>query len=433
MDLTGYAGPKNGTLQDSCFQEVDIVKDEEIFRWCQRDHLSIDGTRIYMDIPGNTANLTGHTAGNGTAGRPWDYSHMNSVDLTDDGDYLVSIRHFDQIVKIAGLNNSHGLEAGNILWRLGGNASDFALTKEAYFTRQHLASASSTSQNETMVLLFNNAYEGANRASANHSSALLLRVNNETKEAVLEHEYAHPKGMLAGAEGSAQLLHNENVFVGWGTLPDLSEYQHDGTLLLHGRLMLEQTHSYRAFKSPWVGKPQYPPKLLAYRRSASSLISSTPLCAYVSWNGATEVRTWRFFVGNTTDGPWQFAGTFPKSGFETKARLQPGAATPWVSVEALDVDDNVIGEAYAKTFIPSWSARSECSEDGCVDGFEYVETNSCGDRCGGPPFRYIVFGVGSFILLLESIAYLLGGSLLHHIVPPSRKKRKYMLLHTGDG
>ena len=49
--------------------------------------------------------------------------------------------------------------------------------------------------------------------------------------------------------------------------------------------------SYRAFKHPWVGKPERPPDIYSEIVSAEN---STLTVIYVSWNGDTQTVTWNF-------------------------------------------------------------------------------------------------------------------------------------------
>jgi hypothetical protein len=67
---------------------------------------------------------------------------------------------------------------------------------------------------------------------------------------------------------------------------------------------------------------------------------------YASWNGATEVASWRVLAGSspTTLVPVSNA---PKTGFETAIPLSAAATTttagPYFAVEALDSAAAVIG------------------------------------------------------------------------------------------
>lgn len=71
-------------------------------------------------------------------------------------------------------------------------------------------------------------------------------------------------------------------------------------------------HSYRAFKSPWTAYPTTTP-------SFAMSNSSTPE-AYVSWNGATEVSTWKVLGGTSLDDLSELSVT-RRLGFETKLNV----------------------------------------------------------------------------------------------------------------
>ena len=58
--------------------------------------------------------------------------------------------------------------------------------------------------------------------------------------------------------------------------------------------------------------------------------------AYVSWNGATEVRKWQLLAGPKKQA-LRPVNTVRKKGFETAIRLKTDA--PWVAVRALDRKD----------------------------------------------------------------------------------------------
>jgi len=73
--------------------------------------------------------------------------------------------------------------------------------------------------------------------------------------------------------------------------------------------------NYRAYTAPWVGTPRDKPALVAQPQSQNV---STPLVAYVSWNGATEVKSWRFWGSTAQSGPFYTLASVAKSGFETQ-------------------------------------------------------------------------------------------------------------------
>ena len=59
-----------------------------------------------------------------------DYFHLNSIDVDTDGNLLVSARNTSTIYKV-------DRKSGEVLWRLGGMKSDFAVDPAASFAYQH--------------------------------------------------------------------------------------------------------------------------------------------------------------------------------------------------------------------------------------------------------------------------------------------------------
>lgn len=421
MDLTPYAGRRDGYILDGCFQEVDVVTGRQLFRWCALEHLPITETLLYLNIPENKENYSEPIGGQGLPTIPWDWFHFNSVDKNEEGDYLISGRHLDQVLKIAGKSNPHGLRGGSIIWRLNGKSNDFEMLDNFTFSRQHHVRFVKTEASETTIALFNNGWEVRNRDGfANHaSSGQIITVNNETMQARLVHEYIHPDEGLTIAQGSMHVTPNENAIVGWGTLPQLSEYSPDGTLIFHAHFSEAKARNYRAWKFPFVGKPTWPPKLLAYSLTCSNSGPDSPLMAYVSWNGATEVAAWRFYVSTTSQtGPWLPAGTFPKTGFETKANLTGSvfggfsAFAPFVSVEALNENGVVLGSVSTDTFVPSPAYEDACDAEGCGgEGsyFKYRPDQSCASSTCGVNLIPAVIVFILVVIGIESLVYLADG------------------------
>jgi hypothetical protein len=62
----------------------------------------------------------------------------------------------------------------------------------------------------------------------------------------------------------------------------------------------------------------------------------------VSWNGATQVASWRVLAGASA-GALSPVGTVAKSGFQTT--LTASSAGPYVAVQALNAAGPVIGSS----------------------------------------------------------------------------------------
>ena len=93
--------------------------------------------------------------------------------------------------------------------------------------------------------------------------------------------------------GDTQPLPNGNVFIGWGSEPYFSEFSPSGKLLLEGELPGPDL-TYRATLDQWTGLPLDPP-------AGAALSSGAAGTVYASWNGATQVVSWRVLAGPSPD------------------------------------------------------------------------------------------------------------------------------------
>jgi hypothetical protein len=151
--------------------------------------------------------------------------------------------------------------------------------------------------------------------------------------ATVETQYEHPDGISAGAQGNMQVLPGGNIMIGWGSEPIVSEFAADGTLLLDVRFP-EEKQSYRAYRLEWVGQPKDGPNVVAESTDGGVNV-------FVSWNGATEVASWRVLAGDTKDDLAAVGKETPRSGFETEIAVEGTAG--FYAVEALDAAGKVLG------------------------------------------------------------------------------------------
>jgi hypothetical protein len=157
-----------------------------------------------------------------------------------------------------------------------------------------------------------------------------------------------------------QVLENKNVFIGWGSEPYVSEYLEDRTLVLHASFD-GLGENYRAFKQDWVGKPSDSPTLWTYAHTKRS-----QTVFYVSWNGATEVRSWNFYVRTESGRDFVLVGSKEKTGFETKF------TTPEYFQEALAVavaanGTNLSNSSVVSTWMPGVELGARCDEWSCQE------------------------------------------------------------------
>lgn len=336
-------------IMESIFQEVNTTSGEVIFEWRSLDHVEPGASDTLPD--------TTDTSGSGlSAHHPWDYFHINSIDKNADGDYLVSSRHTSCIYKISGKD-------GHVIWRLNGYRPSFRNTNFG-FSKQHDARWVSENKTHTVVSFYNNGFNGYNRTQE-HSSGMIVVIDHEAKEATMIHEYNAPdNGMSSSSQGSTQVLPNKNVFQGWGNNCFISEHDEDGKLLLWGYIALSNTMNYRALKYNWDAEPADVPAVWAYSKHASN---QEDTAFYVSWNGATRVKTWRFWGSNEHNGTFVEIANTTKNGFETTFMHKGFHA--WIKAEAIDVNGTGIKNSTSTlTFVPGPELRPFCQDHSCQLG-----------------------------------------------------------------
>jgi outer membrane protein assembly factor BamB len=306
-DLSPFGGPVDGTLAEGVVQEIDIETGKVLLEWRSLDHVPTDES--YGDLPKDPTNA-------------YDYFHINSVAVDDDGNLLVSARKTFAVYKI-------DRRTGEVIWRLGGKNSDFEMGEGTKTLYQHDARR----HPDGTLTLFDN---GGVYVSE-QSRVIKIQTDTGGMSATLTREYTHPDGVLAATQGNAQTLPNGNLFVGWGSEPVFSEFAEDGRLLFSARFPTD-AESYRAFRHPWTGRPDALPAL------AAAPAPDGGVTLYASWNGATEVETWEVLAGPALDS-LEPAGSVPRTGFETAIAVSTGAAL--VGVRALNGAGDILGTSRA--------------------------------------------------------------------------------------
>lgn len=338
-----------GWVVEGVFQEVDIESGKVVFEWRSLDH--VDPSEGWT-LPGST-----DTSGDGLHEQsPWDYFHLNSIDKNEEGDYLISARHVSAIYKLSG-------ETGEILWQLGGNNPSFD-QMDFQFSYQHHARWISENNTHTILSLFDNAGNSFN-ATGEFSHGWIIAINHISNTASKIKEWGAPEfegGLLSTSQGNMQLLPNgAGCHIGWGEHAYFSEHTAEGEVIMYGKLADRASNVmiYRSGKYNWTAQPVTKPALWAYSKTGEDMTGF-----WASWNGATEVKSWNLYIGESSSGPWKFAGNVAKGGFETEGFLSQGVE--WSFTEAVDGEGRALERsAIVRTFVPSESLRPFCDERGC--------------------------------------------------------------------
>jgi hypothetical protein len=301
-DLSPVGGARNGAIIDTAVEEVDIKTGLVRWEWHTLDHVGVDESHV--PVPKTAV--------------PWDAFHLNSIDPEPNGNLLISERSTWAAYQLQG-------GSGGILWRLGGTKSSFRMGPGAGTAWQHDARL----HDDGTVMLFDN---GSVPRIHYQSRGIRLALNTRHHTARLVGVYVHPGApLLADSQGDAQILPGGNVLLGFGIIPSVTELAADGRLLFDAHIP-PGTSSYRAFRFPWTGHPLWPPAV-----SARRLATGDNSTVSVSWNGASDVASWRVLAG-ADPGSLIAQATMPYGGFEstvTYPSVNPEHKVEYVAVQAL--------------------------------------------------------------------------------------------------
>lgn len=335
-NLSGLGGSRHGTVDDCYIQEIDIRTRRLVWSWHALAHIPLRAS--YTRPMGSL---------------PWDYVHLNSIQELPDGNLLISARNTWSVYEIDG-------RTGKLVWTLNGKRSNFAVGQQAKFEWQHDARL-----NGNTLSVFDDASDGP-FAEESQSSAKVLTLNFHTMTAVLAHRYVHSPPVVSVSQGNTQTLPNHNVFVGWGSAPEFSEYTAGGRQILSGSFALG-VESYRAYRFPWNGQPTTAPDM------ANAPGPSGAVTLYASWNGATRVAAWRILGGPSRASLSVLDAGRPVGGFETAIKLH--SEPRYFEVQGLDAHGNILGtsdphedRAHLAIFSPAAFAGSSAGQTGVPVG-----------------------------------------------------------------
>ncbi|QHA02442.1 hypothetical protein GQF42_03270 [Streptomyces broussonetiae] len=238
-DLTGIGGSAHQAVIDGVVQEIDIRTGRVLFQWKAADHVPY--AQSEQPLPSSPD-------------KPWDWFHINAVKPDTDGDLLIDARNTWTTYKV----DRHD---GTVLWQLGGKAGTF---KEQAAPGQYLNTAGTifSWQHDPEPLggglysWFDNESAGVANTGAGtveelpFSRVVTVRVDEKTRTATLVKSVNQPDGLSASSQGNAQPLRRGGVFVGWGSLPYVSEFNASGKVVFKAQFPTG-VNTYRAYRFPW--------------------------------------------------------------------------------------------------------------------------------------------------------------------------------------
>ena len=300
--LRSVGGSASGLTLDGVIQEIDIPTGLVMWEWHSLGHVSV--SESYATPPAVASN-------------PYDYFHINSLAVNSQGDMLISGRNTWALYDINPLS-------GAIAWRLGGKRSTFALGAGVPFAYQH--DAEWIGGDEVSLL----DDEGAPTIKP-PSSGEVVRLDAKARSATLVNQLVRTSGPLSTTSwGDLQTLPNGGWMVGWGVLPNFTEFNAQGQEIYDAQLPAGDS-SYRVYREPWSAQPTEPPAIIAELNQGAATI-------YATWNGATTVYSWQLLTGSSAANLTVQSNT-PKTSFETAI---PAPEAPFYEVRALSASGRVL-------------------------------------------------------------------------------------------
>jgi Arylsulfotransferase (ASST) len=310
MNLSSAHGSSEGVVNDSVIEEIDIKTGLVMWEWHAIGHIAL--SESHSPAPHSSS--------------PWDYVHINSVDPGTAGDVLLSSRGTWTLYDV----NMH---TGGFDWRLGSRDSSFKLGPGTRFYWQHDAEW----QPGGLISVFDN---GSDPPEEKQSRGLLLAPDTSDHTVSLLKQFVNPTHtLLASSQGNTLNLSpgvtTGNWLMGYGGLPNFTEYDSSGHVLLDGTLG-KNVQSFRTYLSAWSAHPTSTPSLAIQSHSAGAVTVAT------SWNGATEVASWQVLAGASPTS-LTLAANAPRNGFQTSIALT--SAPAYLAVQALNASGAVIGRS----------------------------------------------------------------------------------------
>ena len=328
-NLTSAGGAAAGIALDGVIQEIDPHTGLVMWEWHSLGH--VDVSESYSKLPGVATN-------------PFDYFHINSLDVDAHGNILISARNTWALYEISA-------RTGAITWRLGGKRSTFALGPNVAFAYQHNGLFLANGD----VSVFDD--EGAPTVKA-PSRGEVIKLDTHAKTATLVSQFIRaPLPLTTNSQGNLQSLPGERWLVGWGGLPNFTEFNSKGEVIFDAQLPTgvpvapgfpAGEFSYRVYREPWHGQPRaYGPAVAVKREPICPAVcvrAGGATAVYASWNGATDVASWQLLAGPDAGHLTPTGATTPRSGFETTI---PAPAAAYYEVRALSASGKVLGSSKA--------------------------------------------------------------------------------------
>ena len=187
---TGAHGSTSANVKCNVIQELDANKNV-VFEWHCKDYFNFaDVDSVWLSNPFTV-----------------DWTHCNAVEPDQDGNILLSSRHFNEIIKINRTDSS-------IMWRLGGVQNQFTFLNDTTpFYGQHDIRRLANGH----ITLWDNGFRVLS-APFHGARAMEYELDEVNHTAASVWSYVYDSAMYSKATGNVQRLPNGNTLIDYGNI-----------------------------------------------------------------------------------------------------------------------------------------------------------------------------------------------------------------------
>jgi len=193
-DMSPYGGKKDAQLQSCVLVETD--RNGTIYMEWHAISWNFDPTNISPDIDLTQPNI--------------DFTHANTVTENNQGDFILSLRNLDEIIKISHLN-------GQVMWEMGGSKCK---NNEFTFINDTLNGFTGFSHQHSVSVLPNGnllMYDNGNLKTPQFSRAVEYKIDEVNMTVTKVWEYRDNPDHFQIDMGSVSRCQNGNTLINWGS------------------------------------------------------------------------------------------------------------------------------------------------------------------------------------------------------------------------
>ena len=189
-DTVTANGSVNQNITGLLIQELDSAHNL-LFEWSSFDHFYLSNyPSLFNSLDSGT----------------FDFIHCNAIDIDEDGNFLISNRTISEITKI-------NRTTGDVIWRFGGEQSDFTFINDYPFSKQHCIKSLG---NNRYLLYDNGNLSHEYTGGIKRSRAVEYELNLSNFTATKLWDFVHPDSLFTPSIGSVQRLENGNTLINFG-------------------------------------------------------------------------------------------------------------------------------------------------------------------------------------------------------------------------